>query len=36
MLYNSKIIKFDLIIYNVINEKRYMWKYNVKHLVILL
>ena len=36
MLYNSKIIKFDLIIYNVINEKRYMWKYNVEHLVILL
>ena len=24
MLYNSKIIKFDLIIYDIINEKRYM------------
>ena len=36
MLYNSKIIKFDLIIYNVINEKRYMFIIKKNNIIILV
>ena len=36
MLYNSKIIKFDLIIYDVINEKRYMFIIKKRDVVIFV
>ena len=34
MLYDSNIIKFDLIIYDVINEKRYMFVIKKDNIVI--
>ena len=36
MLYNSKIIKFNLIIYNIINEKRYMLAIKKNNVIIFL
>ena len=35
MLYNSNVIKFDLIIYNVMNEKRYMLVIKKNNIIIL-
>ena len=34
MFYNSKIIKFDLIIYNAINEERYILAIKKKKIII--
>ena len=34
MLYDSKIIKFNLIIYDVINEKRYMLVIKKNNVII--
>ena len=36
MLYDSKIIKFDLIIYDVINEKRYMFAIKKDNIIIFV
>ena len=36
MFYISKIIKFDLIIYNVINKKRYMFIIKKDKIIILI
>ena len=35
MLYNSKIVKFDLIIYNIINEKRRILVIKKSNIIIL-
>ena len=35
MLYNSKTIKFDLIIYNVMNKKRYMFVIKKDNVIML-
>ena len=35
MLYNSKIIKFDLIIHDVINEKRYIFIIKKDDIIML-
>ena len=35
MLYNLNIIKFDLIIYNAINEKRYMFIIKKNDVIML-
>ena len=36
MLYNSKTIKFDLIIHDVINEKRYMLIIKKNDIIIFI
>ena len=36
MLYNSNAIKFDLIIYNVINKKRYMFIIKKNNIIIVV
>ena len=36
MLYNLKIIKFDLIIYNVMNKKRYMFAIKKNNIIMLI
>ena len=36
MLYDLKIIKFDLIIYNVINKKRYMLAIKKNNVIIFI
>ena len=36
MIYNSNIIKFNLIIYNIINEKRYMLVIKKDSIIIFL
>ena len=36
MFYNSKTIKFDLIIYDVINEKRYMFIIKEDDIIMLV
>ena len=36
MFYISKIIKFDLIIYNVINKKRYMFIIKKDKIIMLI
>ena len=36
MLYKSNAINFDLIIYNVINEKRYLLAIKKNNIIILI
>ena len=36
MLYNSKVIKFDLIIYNIINEKRHIFAIKKDDIIIFI
>ena len=36
MLYNSNAVKFDLIIYNVMNEKRYMLAIKKSDVIMLV
>ena len=36
MLYNSNAIKFDLIIYNVINKKHYMFAIKKNDIIIFI
>ena len=36
MFYNSKIIKFDLIIYDIMNKKRYIFMIKKDNIIILV